>query len=92
MPKSVCKLSKQMISRKNTPEKLWVDKSTEYGGTFKKIFYKKNDVEVYSTMSGTKAAFAERSIQSLKHIVYRYIEDHREKITLICVYNELSRQ
>ena len=31
-------------------------------------------------MSETKAAFAERAIQSLKHIIYRYIEDHGEKI------------
>ena len=29
-------------------------------------------------MSETKAAFAERAIQSLKHILYRYIEDHGE--------------
>ena len=28
---------KKMISRKNTAEKLWVDKRTEYGGTFKKF-------------------------------------------------------
>ena len=31
-------------------------------------------------MSQTKAAFAERAIQSLKQIIYRYIEDHGEKI------------
>ena len=67
-----------MISQKNTPEKLWVDKGTEYGGTFKK-FCKEKDIEVYSTMSETKAAFAERAIQSLKHIIYRYIEDYGEK-------------
>ena len=30
-------------------------------------------------MSETKAAFAERAIQSLKHIIYCYIEDHGEK-------------
>ena len=58
-----------MISRKNTPEKLWVDKGTEYGGTFKKLC-KEKDIEVYSTMSETEAAFAERAIQSLKHIKY----------------------
>ena len=29
-------------------------------------------------MSETKAAIAERAIQSLKHIMYRYIEDHGE--------------
>ena len=47
-------------------------------GTFKN-FCKEKDIEVYSTMSETKAAFAERAIQSLKHIIYRYIEDHGEK-------------
>ena len=30
-------------------------------------------------MSETKAVFAERAIQSLKHIKYRYIEDHGEQ-------------
>ena len=86
---------KKMISKKNTPDKLWVDKGTEYGGTFKK-FCKENSIEVYSTMSETKAAFAERAIQSLKHIIYRYIEDHDEKFihklpqfvsTMICRIN-----
>ena len=66
------------ISRKNTPEYLWVDKGTEYGRTFNK-FCKEKNIEVYSTMSETKAAFAEKAIQSLKHIIYRYIEDHGEK-------------
>ena len=37
------------------------------------------NIEVYSTMSETKAAIAERGSQSLKHIIYRYIEDHGEK-------------
>ena len=31
-------------------------------------------------MSGTKAAFAERAIQSLKHIMYRYKENLGEKL------------
>ena len=70
---------RKKISRKNTPEKLWVDKGTEYGGTFKK-FCKEKDIEVYSTMSETKDAFAERATQSLKHIIYRFIEDHGEKL------------
>ena len=86
---------RKMISRKNTPEKLWVNKGTEYGGTFKKVF-KEKDIEVYSTMSETKAAFAERAIQSLKHIIYRYIEDHGKKncpqIAAICFYIELPQK
>ena len=43
------------------------------------MFCKEKNIEDYSTMSETKAAFAERAIQSLKHIIYRYIEDHGEK-------------
>ena len=27
-----------------------------------------------------KSAFAERAVQSLKHVMYRYIEDHGDKI------------
>ena len=76
--KNTLQAFKKMISRKNNPEKLWVDKRTEYGGTFKK-FCKEKNIEVYSTMSEAKAAFAERARQSLKHIIYRYIEDHGEK-------------
>ena len=48
-------------------------------GELLKIFCKEKDIEVYSTMSETKAAFAERAIQSLKYIIYRYIEEHGEK-------------
>ena len=69
---------KKITSQKNTPEQLWADKGTEYGETFKK-FCKEKYIENYSTMSETKAAFEERTIQSLKHINYGYIEDHGEK-------------
>ena len=48
---------KKLISRKkNTPEKLWVDRGTEYGET-SQIFCKEKNNEVYSTRSETEAAF-----------------------------------
>ena len=53
MPKTLYKLSEKRF--------LWVDKGTEYGGIFKKFCKEKNN-KVYSTMSETKAAFAERAI------------------------------
>ena len=65
-------------SRKNTPVKLRVDKGTNMV-EFSKIFAKKKNIEVYSTRSETKAAFAERAIQSFKHIIYRYIEKRGKK-------------
>ena len=67
-----------MITKKNRPEKIWVDKGTEVAGTFKK-FCAAEGIEVYSTMSETKAAFAECTIRSLKKILYRYREDYGYK-------------
>ena len=67
-----------MISKKNRPKKFWVDKGTEIAGEFKKIC-KAQGIQIYSTMSETKAAFAERTIRSLKNIRYRYMEDNGYK-------------
>ena len=63
-----------MITKKNRPKKIWVDKVTEFAGAFKK-FCAAEGIQIYSTMSETKAAFAERSIRSLKNILNRYMED-----------------
>ena len=63
-----------MITKRNRPEKIWVDKGTEFAGAFKK-FCAAEGIQVYYTMSETKAAFAERTIRTLKNILYRYMED-----------------
>ena len=60
--------------KRNKPKKIWVDKGTEFAGAFKK-FCAAEGIQVYPTMSETKAAFAERTIRSLKNILYRYMED-----------------
>ena len=54
-----------MITKKNRPKKFWVDKGTKYAGEFKKLC-KAEGIQIYSTMSETKAAIAERTIRSLK--------------------------
>ena len=36
---------KKMISRKNIPEKLWIDKGTEYAGTFNKFCMEKKTLK-----------------------------------------------
>ena len=63
-----------MITKRNRPKKNSVDKGTELAGAFKK-FCVDEGIQVYSTMSETKAAFAERTIRSLKNNLYRYMED-----------------
>ena len=68
----------KMITKKNRPKKIWVDQGTELAGESKK-FCSAEGIEVYSTMSETKAVFAERTIRSLKNILYRYMEDYGYK-------------
>ena len=63
-----------MITKRNRPKKIWVGKGSEFAGAFEK-FCAAEGLHVYSTMSETKAAFAERTIRSLKNILYRYMED-----------------
>ena len=63
-----------MITKRNRPKKVWVDKGTEFAGAFKS-FCAADGIQVYSTMSETKATFAERTIRSLKIILYRYMQD-----------------
>ena len=67
-----------MITKRNRPKKICVDKGTEFAGAFKK-FCTGEGIQVYSTMSEAKAAFAERTIRSLKNILYRYMEDYGYK-------------
>ena len=67
-----------MITKRNLPKKNWVDKGTDIAGVFKK-FCAAEGMQVYSTMSETKAAFAERTIRSLKSFHYRYMEDYGYK-------------
>ena len=67
-----------MITKKNRPKKIWVDRGTEFAGEFKKLC-KAEGIQIYSTMSETKAAFAERTIRSLKTVLFRYMEDNGNK-------------
>ena len=67
-----------MITKKNRPKKIWVDKGTEFARECKKLC-KAEGTQIYSTMSETKAAYAERTIRSLKKKHYRYMEDNGNK-------------
>ena len=62
-----------LITKKNRPKKFWVDKGTEFAGAFRRLC-KPEGIQVYSTVSETKATFAERTIRSLKNKLYRYME------------------
>ena len=66
--KETVKTFSKRTTKKNRPQKIWVDQGTEFAGDFKK-FCSAEEIEIYTTMSETKAAFAERTIRSLKNIL-----------------------
>ena len=67
-----------IITKKNRHQKIQVDKGTEFAGEFKKLC-KAEGIQIYSTMSEAKAAFAETAIRSLKIILYLHREDNGYK-------------
>ena len=55
------------------PNKIWVDKGSEfYNSSFKK-WLKDNDIEMYSTYDKGKSVAAERFIKTLKTKIYKYV-------------------
>ena len=55
------------------PNKIWVDKGSEfYNSSFKK-WLKDNDIEMYSIYNEGKSVVAERFIRTLKTKIYKYM-------------------
>ena len=55
------------------PNKIWVDKGSEfYNNSFKK-WLKDNDIEMYSIHNEGKSVAAERFIRTLRNKIYKYI-------------------
>ena len=60
------------------PKKIWFDKGKEVAEEFEKLC-KVEVIGNYSTMSETKAAFAEPALRSLENSLYRYMKHKRYK-------------
>ena len=60
-------------SKGRKPNKIWVDKGSEfYNNSFKK-WLKDNDIEMYSIHNEGKSVVAERFIRTLKTKIYKYM-------------------
>ena len=65
---------------KRKPNKIWVDKGSEfYNSSFKK-WLKDNDIEMYSIHNEGKSIVAERFIRALKNKIYKYITSILKKM------------
>ena len=62
---------KQSNSRK--PNKIWIDKGSEFYNAYFKKWLRDNDIVMYSTHNEGKSAVAERFIRTLKSKIYKYM-------------------
>ena len=67
-----------MITKKIDPNKFGLTRGQNLLESLKKLC-KAEGIQIYSTMSQTKAAFAERAVRSLEKKFYRYMEDNGYK-------------
>ena len=55
------------------PNKIWVDKESEFYNISFKKWLKDNDIEMYSANNEGKSVIAERFIRTLKNKIYKYM-------------------
>ena len=55
------------------PNKIWVDRGSEFYNRSMKSWLEKNGIEMYSTHNKGKYVIAERFIRALKNKIYRYM-------------------
>ena len=72
---------------KRKPNKIWVDKGSEfYNNSFKK-WLKDNDIEMYSTNNEGKSVVAERFIRTLKNKIYEYMTEKSKNTYIYKLYD-----
>ena len=55
------------------PNKIWVDKGSEFYNNYFKKWLKDNDIEMYSIHNEGKSVVAERFIRTLKNKIHKYM-------------------
>ena len=55
------------------PNKIWVDKGSEFYNNSFKIWLKVNDIEMYSIHNEGKSVVAERFVRTLETKIYKYM-------------------
>ena len=62
---------KNLNESKHKPNKIWVDKSSEFYNSSMKSWLEKNAIEMYSTHNEGKSVIAEKFIRALKNKNYK---------------------
>ena len=71
---SIVKVFQIILKQSNRkPNKIWVDKGSEFYNAYFKKWLQDNDIVMYSTLNEGKSVVAERFIKTLKGKIYRYM-------------------
>ena len=80
---SIVNAFKQILKESNwKPNKIWVDKGSEFCNNSFKKWLKDDDIEIYSTYNEGKSVVVEWFIRTLKTKIYKYMTAISKK----CVY------
>ena len=71
---SIVNAFQSILKKSNrTPNKIWVDKGSEFYSRSMKSWLEKNDIEMYSTHNEGKSLVAERFIRTIKNKIYKHM-------------------
>ena len=71
---SIVKAFQSILKQSNKiPNKIWVDKGSEFYNAYFKKWLRDNDIVTYSTHNEGKSVIAERFIKTLKSKIYKYM-------------------
>ena len=71
---SIVKAFQSIFKKSNRkPNKIWVDKGSEFYNRSMKSWLEKNNIEMYSTHNERESVVAERFIRTIKNKIYKYM-------------------
>ena len=71
---SIVNVFQSILNKSNRkPDKIWVDKGSEFYNRSMKSWLEKNDIEMYSTHNAGKSVVAERFIRTIKNKIYKHM-------------------
>ena len=65
------------------PNKIWVDKGSEFYNISFKKWLQDNDIEMYLTHNEGKSVVTERFIRTLKNKIYKYMTSISENVYMV---------
>ena len=81
---SIVKAFQSILKQSNRkPNKIWVDKGSEFYKAYFKKWLRDNDIVMYSTHNEGKSVVAERFIRKLKSKIYKYMTSVSKMCILI---------